>query len=241
MQKRTRMTVISIVLAIIVASIGILVARSASATPHEGCTPSEPWAEQIFDHWQRYSWTGGPHESNDPPPFPSSDWQPNVQGDPHGVGVSGAYYRSHGGSGKGDWFYLEAVSVTVQHPGKECPPPTEEPTPKETPTPTVPPVTETPTVPPVTETPTVPPTTETPVPTPPVTETPVPPVPPTTETPVPTPPKNNPPKDNPPPWLIECVDGVWVTTQGEKVISRSGTCDDDNSPPAPVQFTETGM
>lgn len=111
--------------------------------------PAVTHEEEVFDHWQRYSWTGGPRESNDPPPFPSDDWQPNVKGDPHGVGVEGAYYRSHGGSGKGDWFYLEAVTKTVtvvdqeawveeiehpavteeiEHPAVECPP-VEEPCP----------------------------------------------------------------------------------------------------------------
>jgi hypothetical protein len=73
------------------------------------------WDEAVFAHWQRYSWTGGPHASDDPPAFPSSDWQPNVAGDPHGVGVEGAYYRSAGNSGNGDWFYLEAVKDTVHH------------------------------------------------------------------------------------------------------------------------------
>ena len=72
--------------------------------------------QEVFDHWQRYSWTGGPHAGDDPPSFPSVDWQPNMQGDPHGIGVEGAYFRSHGGSGKGEWFYLEAVTTTVEHP-----------------------------------------------------------------------------------------------------------------------------
>ena len=74
----------------------------------------EAYDEDVFVGWQRYSWTGGPHESDSPPPFPSSDWQANVQGDPHGVGVEGPYFRSHGNSGRGDWFYLEAVHST-QH------------------------------------------------------------------------------------------------------------------------------
>ncbi|MCR2812018.1 hypothetical protein NQ166_06780 [Microbacterium sp. zg.Y1090] len=78
----------------------------------------EAWDEEVFDHWQRYSWTGGPHLSDDPPAFPGADWQPNVKGDPHGVGHEGAYYRSHGGSGNGDWFYLEAVTTTVHHPAE---------------------------------------------------------------------------------------------------------------------------
>src|SRR5450756_315020 len=80
------------------------------------------WTETVTieaAHWQRYSWTGGPHTSDDAPAFPSSDWQPNVQGDPHNIGVVGAYYRSNGNSGNGDWFYLdwvEAVIETIEHP-----------------------------------------------------------------------------------------------------------------------------
>lgn len=71
--------------------------------------------EQVFDYWQRYSWNG-PWESNTvAPPFPDERWQPNVKGDPHGVGVEGAYFRSNGNSGNGDWFYLEAVEKTVHH------------------------------------------------------------------------------------------------------------------------------
>ncbi len=84
----------------------------------ETVVDKEAWDEEVFDHWQRYSWTGGPHTSDDPPAFPGADWQPNVQGDPHGVGHEGAYYRSHGGSGNGDWFYLEAVTTTVHHPAE---------------------------------------------------------------------------------------------------------------------------
>lgn len=72
--------------------------------------------ETISDaHWQRYSWTGGPHASDDAPAFPSSDWQANVQGDPHQIGVAGAYFRSNGNSGNGDWFYLEWVDAVVVH------------------------------------------------------------------------------------------------------------------------------
>jgi hypothetical protein len=81
----------------------------------ETVVDKEAWDEEVFDHWQRYSWTGGPHTSDEAPAFPSADWQPNVQGDPHGVGVEGAYFRSHGNEGNGDWFYLEAVTRTVHH------------------------------------------------------------------------------------------------------------------------------
>lgn len=75
------------------------------------------WTETVSEsHWQRYSWTGGPHLEDSPPSFPSDDWQSNVQGDPHGIGAAGAYYVSHGNSGRGDWFYLEWVEgETIDH------------------------------------------------------------------------------------------------------------------------------
>ena len=81
----------------------------------ETVVDQEAWDEEVFDHWQHYSWTGGPHLSDDPPAFPGAGWQPNTKGDPHGVGVEGAYFRSHGNAGNGDWFYLEAVTRTVHH------------------------------------------------------------------------------------------------------------------------------
>lgn len=75
------------------------------------------WTETVSEsHWQRYSWTGGPHLEDSPPSFPSDDWQSNVQGDPHRIGAAGAYYVSHGNSGRGDWFYLEWVEgETIDH------------------------------------------------------------------------------------------------------------------------------
>lgn len=66
-----------------------------------------------FDHWQRYSWTGGPLDGAPTVVPPHEDWQPNVAGDPHGVGVAGPYDRSNEHSGRADWFYLEAVTKTV--------------------------------------------------------------------------------------------------------------------------------
>lgn len=116
------------------------------------CVPADAWTETIQHaevsheetvtvvdeaHWQRYSWTGGPHESNDAPAFPSEDWQPNVKGDPHNIGQEGAYFVSRGNSGNGDWFYLEWVeeetheetttvideeawTETVEHPAVVC-------------------------------------------------------------------------------------------------------------------------
>lgn len=85
-------------------------ATSSTPTSTDDCTPTA-------DGWQRYSWTGGPHASDDPPAFPSEDWQANVAGDPQGIGVEGAYFVSHGNAGLGDWFYLELVA------GHDCPPP----------------------------------------------------------------------------------------------------------------------
>lgn len=77
---------------------------------------SEAYDETVSEAgWQRYSWTGGPHTADEAPAFPSADWQPNVKGDPHGIGVAGPYYRSNGNSGNGDWFYLEAVDAVVVH------------------------------------------------------------------------------------------------------------------------------
>ncbi|KQS97316.1 hypothetical protein [Cellulomonas sp. Leaf395] len=62
--------------------------------------------------YQRYSWIGGPWESDEAPEFgDGSNWQANVQGDPHNVGQAGAYFRSHGNSGNGDWFYLEEIEI----------------------------------------------------------------------------------------------------------------------------------
>lgn len=169
-----RLRAISSALILVLAVVGAaLFATDAASANEDACVPSEAWTEtiehpavtheeQVFDYWQRYSWTGGPHDPDTPPAFPGPDWQPNVQGDPHGIGVEGAYYRSNGNSGKGDWFYLEAVEKTVvivdeeawteiiEHPAVVCPePPTEEPTDEPT-TPTEEPTTGTPTAEPTT-------------------------------------------------------------------------------------------
>lgn len=118
------------------AVVGIAGPASATSAPTEACTPSDAIAAydevtaeaydetvaEAYDEevspagWQRYSWTGGPiAEDADAPAFPSDDWQANTASDPHGVGVEGAYFRSNGGSGKGDWFYLEAIEAVVVH------------------------------------------------------------------------------------------------------------------------------
>lgn len=73
--------------------------------------------EMVVDseaHWQRYSWTGGPIAGGVTPTFPDAAWQANVAGDPQNIVVEGAYFVSHGNSGGGDWFYLEAV-LEVTH------------------------------------------------------------------------------------------------------------------------------
>lgn len=60
-------------------------------------------------HWQRYSYNGD-WDQDAAPPFPDENWQANVKGDPHNVGVAGAYDRSNEHSGHVDWFYLEWVA-----------------------------------------------------------------------------------------------------------------------------------
>jgi hypothetical protein len=73
--------------------------------------------KEVFDHWQRYSLTGGSFPEGQTPAFPDPGdpfrWVANVQGDPHGVGQAGAYSRSNEQSGNTDWFYLEAVMKVV--------------------------------------------------------------------------------------------------------------------------------
>ena len=64
-------------------------------------------------HWQRYSYNGS-WDSQSAPPFPDPKWQPNVKGDPHGVGQAGAYDRSNEHSGNVDWFYLEWNDATYE-------------------------------------------------------------------------------------------------------------------------------
>lgn len=88
----------------------------------ETVVDEEAYDETVVDkaaHWQRYSWNGkwlwGKHKT---PPFPDEHWQANVEGDPHGIGQAGAYWRDSGHHGKGDWFYLEwveAVTHVVHH------------------------------------------------------------------------------------------------------------------------------
>lgn len=184
-------------------------------------------------------------------------------------GPDGVYSKGNAHKG-GDWFYRqaghpavpavtetktitdhEAYTETINHPAVVCDNPSEGPTPTEppvtdTPTPTVPPVTDVPT-------PTEPPVTDTPTPTtPPVTDTPTP-APPTEEPPVVNPPKDNPPKANPPKHnppksvgpppnvqLTQCVDGEWVITENDKVLSRGGSCD-ENSVPTPTRAEEEGF
>lgn len=122
MQHRTKKALAAGLTVLIVAFISYILSGRAQAETAE-CVPSEAWTETVehpavtheetvttFDHWQRYSWTGGPVDGA--PAFPSEDWQPNVKGDPHDIGAVGPYFVSHGGSGKGDWFYLEAVTIT---------------------------------------------------------------------------------------------------------------------------------
>lgn len=95
-----------------------------AAAYDETVVDKKAWTETVVDekaHWQRYSWAHGQKATDTAPRFPSSAWQPNTKSDPHRVGVEGAYFRSNGGAGKGDWFYLDwvaAVTHTVQHPAE---------------------------------------------------------------------------------------------------------------------------
>jgi hypothetical protein len=102
---------------------------STDTTGWVAVSPGDGWrlvdTRTVQTGWQRYSWVGGPRAGDDPPAFPGGNWQANVAGDPQGIGVEGAYYVSHGGSGNGDWFYLESVDVTqykfaFDHPAVTC-------------------------------------------------------------------------------------------------------------------------
>ena len=131
------------VTALLAAGALALGAAPAQATEPDTCVPSDAWVETIehpavgepkitidnpdyvpestteeFDHWQSYSYNG-PWESNtEAPPFPGDNWQANTASDPHDIDEAGAYFQSAGGSGKGDWFYLEAVTKTVTVPAQ---------------------------------------------------------------------------------------------------------------------------
>lgn len=104
-------------LLIVVATIIFISTNTANASEDE-CVPQDAWSETVFDHWQRYSWTGG--DSETAPAFPGEGWQANVQGDPHARGVEGAYSVARGNSGNSDWFYLESVETTVEHKAVTC-------------------------------------------------------------------------------------------------------------------------
>jgi hypothetical protein len=104
---------------------------TASASPINqtelGCTPEDSWEEVVLveeSFWQRYSHKGVWDSDTEPPPFPSENWQANVRADVHKVGPEGPYFMSSGGSGRGDWFYLEwndSVFETIFHEGTVCP------------------------------------------------------------------------------------------------------------------------
>ena len=163
-------TITSLIVTLIV--VMFMPALLETAGANEPCVPKDAWTEtiehpaethveqkwvvdvpasttEVFVGWQRYSYNGS-WDSNEAPPFPDAKWQPNVQGDPHGVGVAGPYFRSNGNSGNVDWFYLEAVyetvvveeqghfedvvvvdkaawTETIKQPAKTCPPDEEEP------------------------------------------------------------------------------------------------------------------
>lgn len=143
---------------------------------------------------------------------------------------------------------VPAVTDTVVTPEVVCE--TTTPTPTDTPTvtPTVPieTVTITPSVPTETATVTPPVVTETVVPpvatetvpgdTDTVTETPEP-----TKTPVSAPDKDKAEPKPEPVYLIECVDGVFVTTVNGEVVSENGSCVERDENDEPVTFSETGL
>src|SRR5690606_38324079 len=103
---------------------GAVGAANATGNHEDVCVPQDAveavpavYEDRVVTEagWQRYSYTGVWESNTEAPPFPSNDWQANVAGDPHGVGVAGPYFRSNGNSGNGDWLYLEAVAeVTKQ-------------------------------------------------------------------------------------------------------------------------------
>jgi hypothetical protein len=146
-------------------------------------------------------------------------------------GPDGVYQRDNPGNGNSDWFYRQNAQpekVVVITEG----------------TPEIPAVPGTPAIPAVTQTINHPavvcdsdePETETPeVTNEPENETPV---------SVPQPPKPTkhatpaPPKDV---QVIECIDGVWVTTVNGEVISESGTCERSAENNTPQTFSETGL
>jgi hypothetical protein len=109
----------------------VAIATTASATVSEVCRPDpgRPYIAPTYEtivvtpaHWQRYSYKGQWDSNTEAPPFPDNRWQDNVAGDPHQIGVAGAYFKSQGNSGNGDWFYLEwvaAVTKVQTNPGQE--------------------------------------------------------------------------------------------------------------------------
>lgn len=141
------------------ATLGIALPAQATGN-HDECVPSEAYSEVVTlgspavdavyetvvvteAGRQRYSLNGS-WDQDVAPAFPGDNWQANVAGDPHEVGVAGAYFRNNGNSGNVDWFYLEAVAevteqvlvtpaipavdpVIVEHPAVVCEPDEEEP------------------------------------------------------------------------------------------------------------------
>lgn len=230
-------------------------------------TPSIPAVEEV---WANFSPNHSKEPFVGPPSFPSDSrgtWHMHNKIPGGHEGPDGVYFKGNPHKG-GDWFYRhagspavpavtktvtvvdeEAWTETIEHPAVVCPPgdptdpptptddptPTDEPTPTDDPTPTDEP---TPTDPPVTD----PPVTETPTPEP----TPsFPPIdqclhapwacdPPVDKTP------HHPKHHNPPKQLTQCIDGAWVITQGDEVLSISGTCDAD-SVPVPTEAEEEGF
>jgi len=92
--------------------------HTATIVDQEAYDDDPTWVEDEAAHWQRYS-ANGSWKNDYAPDFPSDYWQPNVKGDPHGIGHAGAYDVSNEHSGNVDWFYLEWVDATGhEEPGE---------------------------------------------------------------------------------------------------------------------------
>jgi hypothetical protein len=206
-------------------------------------TPEVPAVTQTIHHdavvgpdlWWNWSPNKEQGPFDGPPSFPTDSrgtWEgPHENGGPS----QDTYGTFQQGNGNGSWFHREhGVVITPAFDETVVITPAIPATPG---TPAIPAVTQQVVTPAVTcdtpsETPTVTPTTPNENPQGP-------------ETPVSNPQPPKPPKTTPAPpkdvQVIECVDGVWVTTVNGEVISESGTCERDETNNTPQTFSETGL
>lgn len=97
-------------------ALGVAPAFAVSGGEVSECVPVDAVYETVVISeagWQRYSFNGR-WDFDEAPKFPGDRWQRNTASDPHKVGVAGAYFRSSGNSGKGDWFYLEEILAVTE-------------------------------------------------------------------------------------------------------------------------------